>query len=599
MGSTIDLPLTVWGIMKRVISVALVALLSGSSWTSAIAVSASNTECTITGNQSSQTLFGTPEDDVICGMGGNDIVYGLEGDDVILGGDGNDFLDGGAGQDIIRGDAGADSLFGQSAVDQLFGGSGDDSLNGGAGVDILSGDAGVDICVNFSRDKFSKTDCFYDRAVPSIKSIGFSSSNPKVNLYSSGTSLELRVLVSDPGSGMKSIEVGFAPSANKYSIVSKPWSVIRDATITCNSIIEANLAREPELHLPVTNCLETGTPNLGQYRLAVNVPQGLPKAEFSVEEIRIEDQAQNVQRIEGAEVARKKLQTRFTQTGVVDRTAPKLTGAQIVGTKIVRNVAERVVARISFTDAGSNSVGRFWMSFDVPESGYAKDPGFSQWVEIRKPLKSCPEVELVWDPCLYSGSAAAGVLQFYLDVNPALHDIRFLWKAQKLVPRDYSIEDLRGNQYQGRLSSSLVSALTYYKGFAGSAPEDDNDFDAPVLVDFGVDKPEVDTAETAQEVIATLTLKDTGAGLNIYTGNVYLDLAMESGPSVACSLVGSAKGSTTQATYTFKCVLDAHLAAGTYGFHLNAGDMSLRANSLLLGPAQIVIGGRVISVQNG
>ena len=590
---------TDWGIMKKFIFIALATIFIGSSSTLATAVGPTNPDCTITGNQTSQTLFGTREDDVICGMGGNDIIYGLEGDDVILGGEGNDFLDGGAGDDIIRGDAGADSLFGQNNVDQLFGGVGDDSLNGGSGVDTLRGDAGVDICVNFSKDKFLKTDCFYDRAVPTIKTIGFASTNPKVNLYARGYSLELRVLVSDPGSGMKSIEVGFAPSANRYSIVSKPWAVIRDASITCKSIVNANLNREPELQKPVTNCLESGTPNNGLYKLAVNVPSGLPKAEFSVEEIRIEDQTQNVQRFEGAEVAKKKLQARFTQTGVVDRAAPKLTGAQIVGSKVVRNIWEKVVARIAFTDAGSNSIGRFWMAFDVPESGYALDPGFSQWVDIRKPLKKCGQVETVWDPCLYSGTASSGVLEFYLDVDPKWHDLKFLWKAQKLVPKDYSIEDLLGNQYQGTLSSTLASALTYYKGFAGRAPVDDNDFDAPVLVNFEVDKSEVDTGSAAQEVIATVTLKDTGAGMNIYTSNVTLDLTMESGPSVACSMVGSAKGSTTQATYTFKCVLNAYLAAGTYGFYLSAGDMSLRANRLLLEPSQIVIGGKVISVTNG
>ena len=571
----------------------------GSSSTLALAVGPTNPDCTITGNQFSQTLFGTPEDDVICGMGGNDIIYGLDGDDVILGGDGNDFIDGGSGEDILKGDAGADSLFGQNSADQLFGGLGDDSLNGGSGVDTLRGEAGVDVCVNFSKDKFSKSDCFYDRAAPSMKTIGFSSTNPKVNLYSIGTSLELRVLVSDPGSGMKTIHVGFAPSANRYSIVNKPSAVIWDATITCKSISQANLNLEPELKKPVTNCLESGTPNNGLYKLAINVPKGLPKAEFSVEEIRIEDQTQNVQRFEGAEVAKKKLQTRFTQTGVVDRAAPKLTGAQIVGSKIVRNIWEKVVARIAFNDAGGNSIGSFWMSFDVPESGYALDPGFSQMVEIRKPLKKCGQVESTWDPCLYSGTATSGVLEFYLDVNPQWNDLKFLWKAQKLVPKEYSIEDLLGNQYQGTLSSTLASALTYYKGFAGKAPVDDNDFDAPTLINFVVDKSEVDTGSAAQTVTANVTLRDTGAGLNLYNVNVYLDLVMESGPSVACAVSGSGKGTSTQATFTFTCVLGANFADGTYGFYVNAGDMSLRSNRLLLNPSQVIIGGKVISVTNG
>lgn len=585
--------------MKRFIFIALATLLAGSGSTMAATAGPKNPECTITGDQTSQTLFGTPEDDVICGMGGSDIIYGLGGDDTIIGGEGNDFLDGGAGDDVIHGDDGTDNLLGQSGIDELFGGIANDHLNGGSGVDTLRGEAGVDTCVNFAKDSYIKSDCLYDRTAPAIKTIAFSSANPKVNLYAKGTNLELRVLATDSGSGLKTIDVVFSPTLKKYSSVSNPVAVIRDATITCKSIVEANLNREPESQKPVTNCLVSGTPNYGIYKMTVNVAPGLAKAEFSVSEIRYEDQAQNVQRYEGADIAKHKLQTRFTQTGVVDRAAPKLTGAVIVGNKIVRNTSERIVARIAFTDVGGNSIGNFWMSFDVPDSGYALDPGFSQSVNIRKPLQKCSEVELQWDPCLFSGSSSSGVLQFYLDVNPAWNDLKFLWKAQKLVPKDYSIEDLLGNQYQGTLSSTLASALTYYKGFAGRAPVDDNDFDAPTLVNFVVDKSEVDTADSAQTVTANVTLRDSGAGLNLYNPNVYLVLAMESGPSVECTVSGNGKGTSTEATFTFSCVLGAHLADGIYGFYLNAGDMSLRANRLLLNPSEVIIGGKVISVTNG
>jgi hypothetical protein len=140
---------------------------------------------------------------------------------------------------------------------------------------------------------------------------------------------------------------------------------------------------------------------------------------------------------------------------------------------------------------------------------------------------------------------------------------------------------------------------TYYKGFAGKAPVDDNDFDAPTLINFVVDKSEVDTGSAAQTVTANVTLRDTGAGLNLYNVNVYLDLVMESGPSVACAVSGSGKGTSTQATFTFTCVLGANFADGTYGFYVNAGDMSLRSNRLLLNPSEVIIGGKVISVTNG
>jgi hypothetical protein len=200
---------------------------------------------------------------------------------------------------------------------------------------------------------------------------------------------------------------------------------------------------------------------------------------------------------------------------------------------------------------------------------------------------------------LYSGTASNGVLQFYLDVDPKWHDLKFLWKAQKLVPKDFSIEDSLGNQYQGTLSSTLASALTYYKGFSGKAPVDDKDFKAPTLVDFTVDKTRVDTGVSSQTITAKVTLKDTGAGLNRYNGNVNLELYMDGGSAAWCSAVGTASGTTAQATYTFKCVLDAHVAAGTYGFSLSASDMSLRANTLFRTPSQMVSGGKVVNVKNG
>lgn len=585
--------------MKKFLAFVLGLIWLASTSSEATAAEPTNPQCTITGDQTSETLFGTPEDDVICSMGGNDIIYALEGDDVILGGDGDDYIEGGAGSDDIWGGIGADSLSGQAGVDELFGGLGNDGLSGGSGTDTLRGEGGVDMCVDFTKDNYLKSDCFYDRTIPTIKSVAFSSVNPKVDVTKGAKSLELRVSASDAGAGLLSFAVNFAPTSKLSEGAISAGGYLNDATVSCEKIAKDNADLELAQPKPVTNCLLSGTPNRGIYKISVELPKTLAKGEYSVAEMRFEDQAHNALYIEWQEVAKRKLQLRFTQTGAPDRAAPKITGATIVGSKVVHNIFEKLTARISFKDAGGSSIKSFWMNYDVPESGYAKDSGFSQWVSLTRELKPCDAVEFPEDACLHSGTASNGVLQFYLDVDPKWHDLKFLWKAQKLVPKDYSIQDSLGNHYQGTLSSTLASALTYYKGFSGKAPVDDNDFKAPTLVDFKVDKTRVDTGVSAQTVTVKVTLKDTGAGLNRYDGNVNIEFYADGGTGGTCSPVGSATGTINQATYTFRCVLDAHVATGTYGFSLSAEDMSLRANTLFLGPKQILSGGKVVNVKNG
>jgi hypothetical protein len=585
--------------MKRFLAVALSLIWLASFSGTSIAAEPTNPECTITGDQTSETLFGTPEADVICGMGGNDIIYALEGNDIVIGGAGDDYIEGGAGSDDIWGGIGADSLSGQSGVDELFGGEGNDGLSGGSGTDTLRGEGGVDMCVDFTKDNYLKSDCFYDRSLPTIKSVAFSSVNPKVDVTKGSKSLELRVSVSDAGAGLLSFDIYFAPTAKLKEGAYYAGGAIRDATVSCSKITQENIGLDVSDQKPVTNCLLSGTPNRGVYKVSVNLPATMPKGEFSVAGMRFEDQAHNARSLEWDDVAKRKLQVKFTQNGAPDRAAPKITGATIVGSKVVRNANEKVTARIAFKDAGGHAFKSLWLNYDVPESGYELDPGFSQWVSLTRELKSCDAVEFPGDACLYSGTASNGVLQFYLDVDPKWHDLKFLWKAQKLVPKDFSIEDSLGNQYQGTVSSTLASALTYYKGFSGKAPVDDKDFKAPTLVDFTVDKTRVDTGVSSQTITAKVTLKDTGAGLNRYNGNVNLELYMDGGSAAWCSAVGNATGTTAQATYTFKCVLDAHVAAGTYGFSLSASDMSLRANTLFRTPSQMVSGGKVVNVKNG
>jgi Ca2+-binding RTX toxin-like protein len=588
--------------MKKQVMFLLTTLmvLSGSEY--ALAGEPTNPECTITGDQNSQTLFGTPEDDVICGMGGNDIIYALEGDDIILGGNGDDFIDGGAGDDDIWGGSGSDNLYGQSGKDDLYGGLNNDGLIGGSGTDLLRGEGGVDTCVDFTKDNYIKSDCFYDRSLPTIQSISFGKNNPRVDATKGGQTLDLLVSASDTGAGLYEFSISFGLTSKLREGMSYASGLFRGESIKCQTIIEENLVHlelDDAPQKPVTNCLLSGTPNKGVYKVAVELPRTMPKGNYSIQGIRYEDKAQNARSLEWDDVAKLNLKLGFTQTGTPDRSAPKLLGGVIVGSKVVRNASEKIVARISFKDEGGNAIKRFGMYYDVPESGYERDPGFEQWVSPRRQIVRCDAVEQVWDPCIYSGTASNGVLQFYLDVDPAWHDLKFLWKAQKLVPKEYYIVDALENQYGGAISPTIAKALTYYKGFSGKAPVDDKDFKAPTLIDFVVDKTKIDTGSSSQTVTVKVTLKDDGAGLNLYNANVYLEFAMDSGPAVSCSAFGNASGTTKQATYTFKCVLGANFAAGKYGFHLNAGDMSLRANTLFLEPSQIRSSGKTVYVTNG
>ena len=583
--------------MKKFGLVLASIILFGSNNSFAIASEPTNPECTITGTSASETLFGTPEDDIICGMGGNDIIYALDGNDVILGGDGNDYEDGGPGTDELYGDSGTDNLFGNTGADEIYGGTGNDGLNGGSGVDVLRGEDGVDTCVDFSKDNYLKSDCFYDKALPTIQSVSFGTNNPHVNSTSGGTILDLYIHATDVGSGLLSFGVSFTLTSKlKQGMVSGASGDSYNATVRCQNLLDTSVPPDVVNQQPTTNCLQSGTPNRGIFKVGVVLPRNLLKGEYSIREFRYEDQAHNARLLQWYEVEKQKLQVRFTQTGEADHSAPKLLGAGIIGSRVVATTTGHVKARIAFKDAGGSALKRFSMTYDVPESGFALDSGFEQWVNLPEILQPCTEVHAEWGPCLYSGTASNGVLEFYLNVDPYWHDLKFLWKAQKLLPKDYYIEDAIGNNYQGRLPKELATALTYYKGFSGTPVVDDNDTTPPTLVDFVADKTHIDTGVSAQTITVKVTLKDTGAGLNRYNGNVNLDM---DAPGSVCIRSELATGTNVQATYTFKCTIDAHVAAGTYNFFFNASDMSLRANTLFLQPNQILSQGKVVRITNG
>lgn len=101
----------------------------------------------VTGSNFNDTLYGDNSANTIDGNSANDLIQGLTGADTLTGSRGNDTVNGGGDNDLLYGNEGADTLFGGAQADTLFGGSGNDSLSGGTGADSIRGSDGNDTIV--------------------------------------------------------------------------------------------------------------------------------------------------------------------------------------------------------------------------------------------------------------------------------------------------------------------------------------------------------------------------------------------------------------------------------------------------------------------
>ena len=546
--------------------------------------------CTITGDLQANVLYGTSGADIICGLGGNDTIYGLGGDDIVYAGSGEDYIEGGDDQDTIYAGVGDDNIYGNSGSDNLWGESGSDSLSGGTDLDLLRGGEGYDTCVAFKSDNYLSNDCFYDKSAPKLRSISFSSAKPKVDATKEGASLEVRFRVAD-ASGFKSLYAMFYNTS-----VSDPGSTVislnfENLNKTCESLIQDDPTAQVE------NCRLSGTINNGLYTAKLVIPGTLRKGNYVLSELGLEDVALNRSYRDAPAIKKLHQAIGFSQIGTPDRRAPVLTGAKIIGTKVVKSESDRLIARVSFRDMGGHAIQNFWLSYKTPET-FMTTGAFTQFASVRN-LAPCDQPHGIDIPCLFSGTPSRGVLEFSLNVDSQRTDIRALHRAQPLVPDGYSISDSLGNQYGGDLPSRFISALTYYKGFSSPAISDDKDAKAPTLAALSVDKKSVSTGVSAQAIVVTARIKDQGVGVNRFIDSSRLELFLEGGGGVACVLRGTATGTAKNATFTFVCTLPAHAASGAYKLWLSGEDMSLRGNQYEYSPTELATLKFVSTIKNG
>lgn len=104
------------------------------------------------GGEGNETHYGRSGDDLLFGLGGNDTLFGNNGADGLFGGRDNDQAYGGNGDDAVRGNRGDDQVFGNGGNDDVRGGGNNDLVDGGSGDDFLLGGKGLDRVVGGSGD---------------------------------------------------------------------------------------------------------------------------------------------------------------------------------------------------------------------------------------------------------------------------------------------------------------------------------------------------------------------------------------------------------------------------------------------------------------
>jgi hypothetical protein len=562
----------------RKLAVAGLLLLSAVSGSIANSAEITYAGCTITGDNRNNLIRGTSGDDVICSLGGNDIIYGMGGDDLIYSGLGNDYVEGGDGKDTIHAGGGDDSIYGNAGSDSLWGEGGADGLNGGTALDLLRGGTGADTCFSFKSDNYLSNDCFFDKAAPKLHSIAFSSPNLKIDSTKSATSLEVQFKISD-ASGFKSLDILLSNTSNPDSDNALVSLNFVNTNRDCGKVSE-------EFPVPVTeDCRISGTNNNGIYKARLNLPQILSKGNYKVTELWLEDIALNRAYFESPAIERANQGLSFTQTGIPDGKPPVLIGARIIGSNVVQSELDRLIARVSFDDVGGHGIRNFSVNYKTPETFFTSG-SFSQWADASA-LMPCTEQHHIDTTCLYSGTPSKGVIQFSLNADSRLNDIRALNRAQPLVPDSYSISDSLGNQYGGDLPEKLVEALTFFKGFSSPSKADDKDVKAPILVSLTLDKRSVSTAISAQDITVTARIKDSGVGVNRFIDSTRLEMNLEGGGGVFCTPKGFASGTAKDATFVFTCTLPAHAAEGLYELWLSSEDMSLRENRSEYSPTKL------------
>lgn len=573
-----------WGKLSIAGLISILAI-SGLNPIAASAAEPTGDMCTITGTAGNDVITGTSGDDVICGLGGDDVINGGSGNDVIVGGPGDDTINGQDGNDTAYGDDGADEIFGGTGDDTLNGGVGEDDLFGDAGLDVLNGDAdidglnggadkdtlnggdGNDVCVDFTSDTYSRSDCRVDKTAPAISHIVIDPAYVNVDSSNDNGYLGFTFDMVDHGSGVQYVNIYFQPIAKAARAANAAFY----ATVSSSSCTS------------ISNCLVSGTPQKGHYHALVRLPGNLVQGSIVIAGISTLDRLYNQKVYNRNQIVSGGLDAPFTQTGTPDLTAPVVSNFSFVGSDHnLDSESEYAFARATFSDV--HKLQALIVNFSASEAGRF---GYQE-VFDSSAFQSCGVTHLAYTPCLVSGDQSAGVLEFPIHLNVVPQTLQQYYKPQSLVPVSYEIRDNMQNVKVNRFTSADAAALTVYKAYKNPLPTDDRDTKAPVLKSLKTSTSTVSNLTGDATFTVTARITDKGVGLNRYArGEVNVSASPIEGSPIECHQQGNATGKPTDATFIFDCTIPQFANTGKWSIALDFADMSQRRNQVTVTTAQL------------
>lgn len=583
----------------------------------------------IVGTSGDDVLQGTTGDDVICAGSGNDKIYGLAGSDVIVGGSGNDQIDGGEGSDqitagagddtvsggsgndsiwgengidiiaaddgddYIAGGAGADHLYGGQGVDQLLGGLSGDGLDGGAGADNLNGEQGDDTCVRDNAD--TRFSCNFDERGPRLINISLSPESAIVDASSAATEdrlIKFRFTVVDPGTGVKSIYLGFEKSrgiSSNYVSDSTNSIHMSHQYDSCETLNSAASSGTPTYGLGSNMagyCLLAGNSNYGVYEGAALVAKNALSGTWVLANFSATDNVGNRSSLWDTELAKQKMRVKFKQIGLTDTTPPSLNSIELSGPNALKSKSDKTFVSLSYKD-NKSPLSAIHLSFlGTGDASIGQTYNLSDFKEIPK----CDQAYQHF-ACLLSGDLVDGSLklQVYYNANPELPK----WFA----PRSYQLRwvtlyDSSGNMMQLDMKKSQWAPVSFMKDFWSGEVADDGDVYEPVVETLEVLTPKINTSKADQVVQLRVSITDRGVGMNFDNPQIKIDLMLKNSINnstksinstrIPCAVV-SKSGNANSGQYVLRCVVPARFPRGEFIVpEVSVTDGSVRSNTLFL-----------------
>jgi hypothetical protein len=596
---------------KKFLSLATVYFLVSSFFiTPAEAAPAAPTEpnvsmCTgsgvIAGTDGNDVLTGTAGADVICGLGGDDEINGLNGDDIIIGGLGNDTigggegndslvgsegddeLHGGLGQDGVFGDSGLDDLFGESeadyisggpgadnlfggdAADSLLAGEGNDGLDGGLGADYVNGEAGSNTCMVESQD--TKISCFYDTHAPQLVSIAVDPESREVDSSTEAKHVTVRAVIADPGAG---VDFG---SNSMFSMRFDSATDLRIGSPDTSAWAECTYV-----------ALVKGNLNRGVFEFDCLVPLVARKETYYLAVVGLRDKVGNRSAKYFKALKEAKLAVSFKQIGNTDRTKPKFKSFEIVGTRNLNSIEDKVIGRIGFSDSG-NGLGYFELDYTSSADGWMgfirppENPMFS----LEMPL--CSSLSSIDRSCLSSGTLREGTIDFPITLNPS-RDPNFteLVSASTMTISQVFLRDQNGNELQlSNLSGVQKSKSKFYKKFVTPRQGgSDDDHSKPKIISYSVSTTHIDTGSSDQVISFKIRATDKGVGFDLTGCPAGAGLEsltyQDNNDAITFRCVG-VTGTAFDSTSEYEITIPAHFPRGDLLISLGVQDASWNHNN--------------------